>query len=180
MTEKTAAAKDDPADVDRIFGTELDPDVGGIRQKLQDLLDADPRLLFEGGKFKPFSDWADREARAVLQFTYNEKTGHGNVKFADRIKAAENIARLDGLYASDPDKKTPFEKLLDIVPRAELHLIMTRLTALGAVQAKPKDAEKPAEAAPAAQAAEIAPLSPIHAAGLPAAEAEGDDDLDVI
>ena len=177
------AAKEDPTDVDGAFSNELSPDVGGIRQKLQDILDADPRLLFEAnGKYKPFNDWPDREARAILQFSYNEKTGHGNVKFADQIKAAENIARLDGLYAQDPDKKTPFEKLLDIVPRAELHTIMTKLSALGATQAQAAAATqangasppKPPEAAPPEP--EIVPVTPI----LPAAGIKADTDLDVI
>ena len=168
------AAKEDPTDVvDEAFSNELDPDVGGIRQKLQDILDADPRLLFgSDGKYLPFNEWPDREARALMQFTYNEKTGHGNVKFADQIKAAENIARLDGLYATDPDKKTPFEKLLDTVPRAELHTIIAKLSALGVAPPKPNAA---AETAPPHEAGPI-PVTPI----LPAAEVEGDDDLDVI
>lgn len=113
--------------VDRVIGEEVAPDASRLRRMLEDICDADMRTMVdEHNAMKPYHAWPDREARAVTQWSYNDKTGVWRVKFADPIKAAEQIARLDGLY-DGKDARGPVERQLEAVPRPVLQAIMARL-----------------------------------------------------
>lgn len=148
-------ADDDEVDfddeVEEAYAGELKPDEDRLRRRLEDIADADMRnLVDENNAMLPVHRWPDREARAVQDWSYNEKTKVWRVKFADPMKAIEALAKLDALERRDGDKG-PLEELLDGIPRGVLKAVLGRLAKHGA-----GGGEYAAEAARAGKAEEIA------------------------
>lgn len=135
MTEKTGKTAD-PGDFDSWFGDDKPEDVSNVREKLEAIAAADPRLLFnELGDPKEPHDWPDREAQLVTFYNRN-KDGVVTIRLADKVKAMDQLARMDGLYKADNDQKDPFQNLLAQVPRADLHEIIKNLRAANRVEQK--------------------------------------------
>lgn len=138
-------------EVEEAYAAELRPDEDRLRRRLEDIADADMRnLVDENNAMLPVHRWPDREARAVQDWNYNEKTKVWRVKFADPMKAIEALAKLDALERRDGDKG-PLEEMLDGIPRGLLKAILARLAKHGA-----GGGEYAAEAARAGTADEIA------------------------
>ena len=120
--------KADPLDLDSVWGDDVSPEEKEIRLNLQAICDADPRKLHdEEGNVLPISEWPDTEASALERHTYNPKTGLWTFKFFDKIKAADALSRLDGLYKQDKLNDNPLVILFDRLPREQLKLIGEQL-----------------------------------------------------
>ena len=119
-------------EVEEAYAAELRPDEDRLRRRLEDIADADMRnLVDENNAMLPVHRWPDREARAVQDWNYNEKTKVWRVKFADPMKAIEALAKLDALERRDGDKG-PLEEMLDGIPRGVLQAVLSRLASHGA------------------------------------------------
>ena len=130
-TVRGEAPEDIEAAVEEEMGKDLAPDESRIRTYLENIINADPALIEdEDGNVKPTREWPPRERAALVRISRNIKSGHANVQFNDRIKAIEQLARLNGMYDDTPEHRDPFTILLETLPRAMLHDVMARLRAV--------------------------------------------------
>ena len=135
------APEDIEAAVEEEMGKDLAPDENRIRTYLENIINADPSLIEDDdGNVMPTREWPARERAALLRISRNAKTGHISFQFNDRIKAIEQLARINGMYDESPEHRDPFTILLESLPRAMLHEIMARLRAVaGAGEPVPGD-----------------------------------------
>ena len=125
------APEDIEAVVEEEMGKNVSPDESRIRTYLENIINADPALIEdEDGNVMPTREWPPRERSALVRISRNPKTGHANVQFNDRIKAIEQLARLNGMYDDSPEHRDPFTILLESLPRAMLHEVMAKLRTL--------------------------------------------------
>ena len=136
---------DTPEDIEAVveeeMGKDLAPDESRIRTYLENIINADPALIEdEDGNVMPTRLWPPRERSALVRMSRNVKTGHTNVQFNDRIKAIEQLARLNGMYDDSPEHRDPFTILLESLPRDMLHEVMAKLrTVADAAEPDPDD-----------------------------------------
>ena len=101
------------------------------RNRLQAIIDADPRLIHDDkGEVKPPHEWPEREALAVQRWSHNQDTNTWNITFHDKNKAADQLARIDGTYQADHEQQNPLHALLEKVPREKLRAFLTQLQIL--------------------------------------------------
>ena len=101
------------------------------RQRLHAILAADPRQLYnEKGNVLAPDQWPEREALAVQRWSHNQDTNTWNITFHDKNKAADQLARIDGLYQADHEQQNPLHALLEKVPREKLRAFLTQLQLL--------------------------------------------------
>ena len=125
------APEDIEAVVEEEMGKDLAPDESRIRTYLDNIINADPALIEDDdGNVMPTREWPPRERAALLRISRNAKTGHATIQFNDRIKAIEQLARLNGMYDGGSEHRDPFTILLESIPRAVLHEIMGKLRTL--------------------------------------------------
>ena len=125
------APEDIEAVVEEEMAKDISPDESRIRTYLENIINADPALIEdEDGNVMPTREWPPRERSALVRISRNAKTGHANVQFNDRIKAIEQLARLNGMYDGSSEHRDPFTILLETVPRNILHEIMAKLRAV--------------------------------------------------
>lgn len=131
----------DDFDFDALFGSDKAPDdPSRVRARLESILHADPRLMKdEFGHWLPLQEMPEREALAVERYTVS-KSGEVNIKLYDKNKAADQIARMDGLYKADNEQKDPLQQILSRVPRGELIRIVQELRVLNEVEEEAKEA----------------------------------------
>ena len=123
--------EDIEAEVEEEMGSDLAPDETRIRTYLENIINADPSLVEdEDGNVMATRDWPPRERAALLRISRNVKSGHTSFQFNDRIKAIEQLARLNGMYDDSPEHRDPFTILLETLPRAMLHEVMAMLRTL--------------------------------------------------
>ena len=105
--------------------------VGKKSARLQAIIDADPRLLYDkNGKVLPPDQWPEREALAVQRWSYNQKTNTWNITFHDKLKASDHLARIAGLYKADHEQQNPLHAFLETVPREKLRAFLVQLQQL--------------------------------------------------
>ena len=172
-------AEDPEVLVEEEMGRDISPDESRIRTYLENIINADPALIEdETGEVKPTREWPPRERAALVRISRNAKTGHANVQFNDRIKAIEQLARLNGMYDGSAEHRDPFTILLESLPRPLLHEIMGKLRTLAdAAEPTPGDDDAPAvdpELAIVSRETSIAATVP------PVLDAAADEDLDFV
>ena len=125
--------EDIEAVVEEEMGSGVSPDESQIRTYLQNIINADSSLVEDDdGNVMPTRQWPPRERAALLKVNRNVKGQIISFQFNDRIKAIEQLARLNGMYDDNPEHRDPFTILLETVPRAMLHELMGRLRTLAA------------------------------------------------
>ena len=178
--EKVVNGRDADLDakVDALYGEELSPQEDDVRRYLKSIVEADIRCFYDDdNNLLPANKWPDRESTALVRLTHNPKTGNLSVQFSDPIKAAEQLAKLDGMYDQQSESRDPFTKLLESVPRQVLRDVMSEITRMAEAEneAASDAAEAPSVAPPVVSretmAAAPAPLSNGH---------DPDADLDVV
>ena len=124
--------------IKEIFGG--NPEKGARKEELQleidrleAILSADYRNLWgvsEGGKPYMLSpvEWPDSVMPAIKRVVPN---AHGTtVDFEDRTRAADQLAKLKGLYKNDEENKNPLEAIFKDIPRAQLVALRDGLEAM--------------------------------------------------
>ena len=98
------------------------------RNRLQAILDADPRQLYnKRGEVLPPDQWPEREALAVQRWSHNQDTNTWNITFHDKNKASDQLARIDGTYQGDHEQQNPLHAFLETVPREKLRMLLSEL-----------------------------------------------------
>ena len=117
-------------DVDLFKGDETVHETATVVKRLQAILDADVRNMFHAdGTVKSVQDWPENESLAMASWTYNVNTGLWSFKMADKVRAAETLAKIQGLFARDAAVKHPLVDMLEAIPRDTLNVILKRLQA---------------------------------------------------
>ena len=167
------------AKVDELFSEELSPAEQGIRAQLEGMLKADIRNCYDQENNPlPVHQWPEQEAQALVRITQNKKTGNLSIQLADPLKAAEQLAKLDGMYENTSESRDPFTKMLEAIPRPVLRSIMGEITRLaerdGVMAEEASGSIAPPVVSRKTMAVDIEAPQPENA------KVEADADLDVI
>ena len=174
------APEDIEAVVEEEMARDISPDESRIRTYLENIINADPALIEdEKGNVRPTREWPPRERSALVRISRNATTGHANVQFNDRIKAIEQLARLNGMYDGTSEHRDPFTVLLESVPRAILHEIMAKLRAV-ADAAEPTPVDETDETAIDPGLAIVSRETSIAATVAVEPNAAADEDMDFV
>ena len=124
-------ATDENKDLDPLldlFGDKAVEDLDGIKSTLKAVIEADVRQIYDddGDVLSP-KFWPETEAMAVAQIGTNAKTGNLNVRFQDKARAADQLARINGAYRNDDEVENPMEAILQGIPRDDLILMVQKL-----------------------------------------------------
>lgn len=113
------------------FADEVAPDrIQEVRARLKAIIEANPKQLYDAeGKIRPPDEWPEREAMAIQRWSHNQSSDTWNITFHDKNRAADQLARMDGLYKADHEQQheNPFAAILDQIPRSVLRLFMAEL-----------------------------------------------------
>ena len=127
-------------DIDALLA-ESDGNFEIVRQHLLTIINADMRTLFtKDGHVLPPVDWPDDMVPAIAKWSCNPRTGLWTFQLADKVRAAEQLARLENLYAKE-EKANPLTKLLETIPREELKKVLVVLKSLGTEMNRDKEEE---------------------------------------
>ena len=119
--------------------------MSALEKRLEAIVNADPRKLWgvvddetgRKGQLSPV-DWPDDIAQAVGSITENQY-GSVNVRFHDKARAADQLAKIRGLYKNEEKSKNPFEEILKTIPREHLVLIVSHLIEMGDISIEDGD-----------------------------------------
>ncbi|WP_419917466.1 hypothetical protein [Candidatus Poriferisocius sp.] len=122
-------------DIDDIFageaGSQSKQEIDALAERLQGVLSADIRRIYEPGVSPPTpippDQWSDNEANAITALTTNHKTGMFNVKWVDKARVSEQLARLKGLHRNEDVVDNPLREALRGLPRDELLVLKEHL-----------------------------------------------------
>ena len=144
-------------DIEELFGGKAAKaeSINRIEKDLEAIVNADIRNLYqdddevEGVRMLSPKKWPDAEARSLVRFT-ERRDGAYDVVFADPIRAADQLAKIRGLYRNEETVDNPFEQLLARIPRVELVTILKHLRRMGdlAAAGEPEAAPAPDERYP--------------------------------
>lgn len=116
-------------DLDALLETGDEHAIQKLRASLDAIVHADKRKLFRAdGSMVPPTDWPDDIMPAIVRIDPSRgRPGEFSVMFADPIRAAAELAKIDGMYAKTASAKSPLEELLDAIPRDELKAVVTEI-----------------------------------------------------
>lgn len=113
------------------FADEVPPEkLPELREKLVAILSADPSKCYQAGtkEVLPPEQWPRTERLAVQRWSHNPQTDTWNITFHDKNRAADQLARIEGLYKADHEQAAnPFAAILDQIPRPVLRLFLAEL-----------------------------------------------------
>lgn len=124
-------------DVEALYRSGDAEKVDRHRRQLDDIINADIRLLFttdDDGRPEILAPekWPEREGYAVARFTVQPKTGVIQIQLYDRSRALESRARLDALFKPKTEQIDPIIAKLMRMDRHDLHEVIKFLDAHGA------------------------------------------------
>ena len=106
-----------------------------LEDRLDAIASADPRELYadddKGAMLSP-RKWPDRIAQAISSISENNMGGK-NIRFHDKARATEQLAKIRGLYKNEEKSKNPFEEILTGIPREQLVIMVAHLRRMGAI-----------------------------------------------
>lgn len=109
--------------------------------RLTAILNADFRLLWTTQEGVPVqlspSEWPDELQPAIRRV---QPTAHGlTVEFEEKTKAADQLAKLTGLYRNDDENANPLEAAFARIPREQLLLLKKGLDRLAELEGEKDD-----------------------------------------
>lgn len=128
MAEQAPA---DKLDFDEVFETKKSKaEVDALIERLESMMGADMRQLFEGKSIRAPEEWPDAVADAISTFSMTEKTGYWNFRLIDKSRIADMLAKLKGMYRNEDETENPLEQALARIPREELKALAAGLKAM--------------------------------------------------
>ena len=102
------------------------------RTALKAIIHADKRRLFNRtGAMLPPTKWPEDIMPAIVRIDPSRgKDGGYSVMFADPIRAAAQLAQIDGMYKKESKVANPIEQLLERIPRDELGKLLNGLESI--------------------------------------------------
>ena len=125
-------------EIDDIFsgksGSKSKAEIDALAERLEGMLRADIRRIYKKNATPPEpvapNKWPDDEANAITQLTTNHKTGMFTIRWIDKARVSEQVARLKGLHKNEDAVDNPLREALRQIPREELKRLAAHLAVL--------------------------------------------------